>query len=798
MSHEPLHLLIVEDDADLLRLVGNAAIAEGMRVTCVTARWSAEAALARETFDVAVVDLGLGAESGFDILRLINASYPDTSVVVMSANASISSAIRSYEMAAFAYVQKPFDVDTLLQTVTRACEHRRMTAHNRRMLWELQTINEVADGIAHSLQLDDVLHGALNRLCSALGVPNAAVRLKNEATGTFEVAAVVGPEEIRRVWTANGGSVPRPSDSVIVTGRPVVIEDIAAIVGATPAESLPVRSAVSVPMIVSDELIGTLSLTYAFPRRFSQADQRLLMTIASQIGGSVQSARLHAVVHEAQRDWAQTFDAIADPIGVYDREGRLVRGNAALAVHLASTVSSLAGRRCGDVGFCGGGCPACAVGTAATAARRDEITRPDGQIFSVTTFPMAGAGRGAVVQVAKNVTAEIVSARRMRAMSDELAAANRRSMAAIVQLKTTQAQLVQAEKLSAIGQLVAGVAHELNNPLTSVIGYAQLLEEEVRSGASQDTEALTSDLRRIADESERAARIVRNLLAFARRQAAEREPHDLSDLFARTVALREYALRTMGIEVAKEFASDLPHAVVDASQVQQALLNLILNAEQAMRGRDVRRLRVGARFDEAAGAIELFASDTGHGIDKANMTRIFDPFFTTRDVGEGTGLGLSICYGIVRDHGGQIVVRSAVQEGTTFSILLPARLADPGHHGPVLVACAEGGDYQAVATALEAWGTHVVLVHSSSAALREYTAKTFSRVFVEGGLVSEDVDAWRTARARDVTRTPLVLMGLVDAAHLGGFGREEAIAVLAPPFELRALRSAARATQECV
>src|SRR5204863_2594933 len=140
-----------------------------------------------------------------------------------------------------------------------------------------------------------------------------------------------------------------------------------------------------------------------------------------------------------------------------------------------------------------------------------------------------GAG---IVQIAKNVTPEIRSARQMRQMSDELAATNARLVATLDRLKSTQAQLLQAEKLSAIGQLVAGVAHELNNPLTSVIGYAQLLEEELDTpDAVRTGPELAQDLRRIAQESERAAKIVRNLLAFARRQTAERAPQDVADLF---------------------------------------------------------------------------------------------------------------------------------------------------------------------------------------------------------------------------------------------------------------------------
>ncbi len=143
------------------------------------------------------------------------------------------------------------------------------------------------------------------------------------------------------------------------------------------------------------------------------------------------------------------------------------------------------------------------------------------------------------------------------------------------------------------------------------------------------------------------------------------------------LSLRAYDLRLNSIELKTSYEPGLPPVVGDAGQIQQALLNLILNAEQAMRGRATRRLTVAARFDEAASAIELSVTDTGHGIDDASLTRIFDPFFTTRDVGDGTGLGLSICYGIIRDHGGQILVESRVHVGTTFSILLPAKPDEP-------------------------------------------------------------------------------------------------------------------------
>jgi signal transduction histidine kinase len=211
----------------------------------------------------------------------------------------------------------------------------------------------------------------------------------------------------------------------------------------------------------------------------------------------------------------------------------LQRGNTALAAQLNRPVTQIQGARCREVGFCGGGCPACAVGRALSsgAAERAAITQSDGPIFSVPPGPVrASLGGASVVQVAKNVTEEIRSARRLRALSDEVGLANDQLKATLDRLKSTQAQLLQAEKLSAIGQLVAGVAHELNNPLTSVIGYAQLLEEEFRSGGSGRPRGVGGRSQTHRRESGRAARIVKNLLAFARRQTAARVPQDLTEL----------------------------------------------------------------------------------------------------------------------------------------------------------------------------------------------------------------------------------------------------------------------------
>ena len=801
----PATLLLVDDDPELLALLAAAADSRGYRtIAASTLRQALDAVDARLP-DVAIVDVVLGSDSGLDLLPRMKQATPDAEIVVMSGSMSVQAAFSSYAVPAFAFVEKPFDIDRLFLTVERALESRRINRQNRRLVWELQTINEIADGISRSLQLEEVLRGALQRLVPAFDAAGGSIRLLDERTGSYEIRARVGPPDLSSIWTRFGNTLRRPSEHVIETRRPAIIGDIATLLPPRAAGALPVRSCISLPMLAGDELLGTLTLGSATPDRFQPEDQQLLSTVVGQIVVAIENARLHDSVSRGKREWEQTFDAINDPIAVFDASGHLLRGNAALAAHLGRPITHLRPASCSTVGFCGGGCPECAVGRAGQNGRREEVTLPDGRIFSVTTFPILSGTEGAsVVQVAKNVTDEIRGARRLRQMSEEVAVANAQLIAAVDQLKSTQAQLLQAEKLSAIGQLVAGVAHELNNPLTSVIGYAQLLQQEMRDAPEapepRGPQGLAHDLRRIAEESERAARIVRNLLAFARRQTAAREPQDVAELCARVVALRSYELRLTGVELVTEFAPGLPKVVADGGQIQQALLNLVLNAEQAMRGRPVRRLTVGARYDESASAVELYVSDSGHGIDAANLSRIFDPFFTTRDVGEGTGLGLSICYGIVRDHGGHIRVDSKVQVGTTFSVVLPALVEDPATAEDILVAHADQGEREFLVAALNGWGHRACGAATVAEAIERYRRGGLQAVLLHRVLAGAGLAEWRAVRGATGARVPLILLSTTPHEDvIEQFGREEAVAVLVPPLELRSLRAAVRAiSKECV
>jgi len=222
-----------------------------------------------------------------------------------------------------------------------------------------------------------------------------------------------------------------------------------------------------------------------------------------------------------------------------------------------------------------------------------------------------------------------------------------------------------ASRLTSVGEMAAGIAHEINNPLTSVIGYSQLL-----SGREDIPEDVKMDLKAIDEGAQRVAGIIKRLLTFARQSRPERTLVSINDIITNTLDLRAYHLRTNNIKVTAKLATDLPLTTADPAQLQQVFLNIIVNAEAEMRQASG-RVKLLVKTEEVNGTIRISFKDNGPGIAKKNLVRIFDPFFTTREVGQGTGLGLSICHGIIVEHKGRIWAESKPGRGATFIVELP-------------------------------------------------------------------------------------------------------------------------------
>jgi len=232
-------------------------------------------------------------------------------------------------------------------------------------------------------------------------------------------------------------------------------------------------------------------------------------------------------------------------------------------------------------------------------------------------------------------------------------------------------QLIHSERLSAVGQLVAGVAHEINNPLQGVMGFTELL-----IGSNLEP-AVRKDLEQIRHDADRAAKIVRHLLQFARRSTLERAVADLNEIARSTAALRAYELKMASVELVEEYSTELPLVVVNREEVQQVVLNLLLNAEHAVRGMGRGgsiRITTGQCGDSAF--IEV--ADNGSGVPDLAVSRIFEPFFTTKDVGQGTGLGLSVSLGIAQAHGGALDLLTS-ERGARFRLTLPSATEMPLH-----------------------------------------------------------------------------------------------------------------------
>jgi two-component system NtrC family sensor kinase len=234
-------------------------------------------------------------------------------------------------------------------------------------------------------------------------------------------------------------------------------------------------------------------------------------------------------------------------------------------------------------------------------------------------------------------------------------------------LRRTQEQLLQSEKMAAIGQLISGVAHELNNPLTAILGYSQLLSS---GEVSSDRGAEYVD--KIHKQARRTHRIVNNLLSFARQQRPQRNPVRINQAIEDILALREYDLRINNIRIHRDFGEPLPFVSADTHQLQQVFLNIINNSVDAILERSSQG-DLWVRTAQLDDRVLIEFVDSGPGVEDAH--RVFDPFYTTKPVGKGTGLGLSICYGIVSEHGGEIHVENVPEHGACFTITLPIPLA---------------------------------------------------------------------------------------------------------------------------
>jgi two-component system NtrC family sensor kinase len=394
---------------------------------------------------------------------------------------------------------------------------------------------------------------------------------------------------------------------------------------------------------------------------------------------------------------------------------------------------------------------------------------------------------------AKDECGELASA--FNQMSDNVKTSREELEKKFEILKTNHQQMVQTEKLNGIGEFVAGVAHELNNPLTSVMGFSELLQQ------SELQEQQRRYLDVVFKSAKRCQKVVQSLLSFARRHAPERKFVCVNEIIEAAVEISQAQLRTSGIEVVTQLEPHLPATELDPHQMQQVFLNLITNARQALEGRPTKGLlRVATQ--SGPGCVRIIFEDNGPGIAPENLNRIFNPFFTTKEVGKAMGLGLSMCYGIIAEHGGTISAQSTYGTGATFTVELPttqpvplekngaaeaSQLLGEGVGKRVLVVDDEDMILQMIRQVLISNGYKVDIAHDGESALRRLNQYHYDLALCDWrmpGLTGEQVCERLEASNPEMSKRLIFITGHETNDKVQDFLRTHQKVCLSKPFTL--------------
>jgi len=416
-------------------------------------------------------------------------------------------------------------------------------------------------------------------------------------------------------------------------------------------KDLSFHSILVVPLLHCDDLLGTLCLRTAREgQNFSEREISFCTAVARASANALKNAFLHRQVLEESTRHRTTSEKLArilshspELIITADMEGRITEFNRGAELVLACDKEEMLGKPC------------------------DQFLAADVGVDLMNKVLSEGSLTNHGTQLRKRNGDELEVDFHITVLKDEAGqiAGTLWIGRDVTELRTAQMQLAQAEKLSSIGEVISGVAHELNNPLSGVLGYSQLLI------ARHSQSPLVRELEKINDSALRCQKIVRNLLSFARATKPEKKQLGINGIIEKTLDIKKYNLHVNNVDVVKELDPDLPCTMLDFHQIQQIFLNLINNAQHAMAAKRERPSLLTIRTSCVDDNIRAEISDNGEGMSKETLQRIFDPFFTTKEQGEGTGLGLSISYGIIKEHHGSISVDSRPGEGSTFIVEIP-------------------------------------------------------------------------------------------------------------------------------
>ncbi len=700
----PIRILVVEDDLDTASLIRHLLESEGYDVVELNSGADALELInavergADTPFDVALLDIMMPQITGYDVCQEIRRTerLGYIPIIMVTALSSTEDLVRGLDLGADDYLVKPFDYRDLLARVRAALRVRGLGRAMRRRNWQLAVLNSLNDAIGGSLDRDEVLEAGLAHVLRCLDVDYVVAFLRDRHAGDLERVYVHDGEDWLVERIAHPGGPVNDSDGanwqrrdayklaldVVVSGRrrwqteaggwptqPDAGQDWRACVplkrGSTDGPGrvqLPTGSVAStgaISVAARRPVLGVLLAGASAAKPMIDLD--LLTAVGNQIGQALENCRFYQQARNRSEELVALFDSISDPIYVVDDEYRITAPNVALIRRLVEqrsgsstertrVLESIVGRSCYQTLYGRSSpCEGCQMEAALHSGKHlqwaERRRRPDGgrEEWEISAYPIRGH-RDEPSQVI--ILGRDITERRM-----------------------LEASLGQSEKLAALGQLAAGLAHEINNPLTAIVANVQLL---LRNSEPDDLEY--ESLALIKQASDRATRVVRNLLDFARQEQYEFQATDINASLSAALELLSHQFRIAEVDVSAHLAPDLPAALVSQDHLQGVWLNLLLNARDAVTQRkkvDVPPCVWVSSTLRDDGFLAVTIRDNGVGIPPDQLNHIFEPFFTTKDPGKGTGLGLSTSFRVVKQHGGDIQVDSEVDEGTTFSVLLP-------------------------------------------------------------------------------------------------------------------------------
>ncbi len=608
LTEPRFELLIVDDDANLASNLQDILKEAGYSTTVANDGQTALTLCREKLFDLALIDIKLPDIPGIELIQKLSELRLGVEYIIITGYASLDTAVEAAgRREIVSYETKPLDMYRLLSLIKQVAERKRAETELRENRhWLSTTLRSIGDAV-----ITTDTEG-----CVTLINPVAQT-----LTGCSEEDAMGRP--LQDVFNIIDEKTGKPSENPVAR----VIR-----------EGVVVGLANHTVLIAKDGMKRSIADSGA-PIR---GDRGNVIGVVLVFRDITESKRAEERLLRAAEEWRATFDSITDLVFIQDKDFRFTRVNKACADAFKMKPKELIGKICYKM-FHGTNepvpnCPHRKTMETKEPSREEFFEPHLGIHVEITTAPIFNKNGevAASVHVVRDIT----------------------------ERKQMEAQLMVTDRLASVGELASGIAHELNNPLTSVIGFSQLLLER------DMPEDIKEDIETVHREAQRAAEVIKNLLTFARKHSPTKQPVNINEVIGKVLELRAYEQKVNNIQVNTRLAPDLPEVMADYFQLQQTFLNITINAEYFMIEAHNRGTLTITTKRAGDVVITSFADD-GPGIAPENLGHLFDPFFTTKEVGKGTGLGLSICHGIMTEHSGRIYAESEPGKGATFVVELP-------------------------------------------------------------------------------------------------------------------------------